>query len=133
LIVFDTYAWVEYFIGSDRGSTVREYLEKGEKVITPDVVLAEVARKYLKEGMDMAEIERRLYFIASKSDIESLDVELSLEAAKAWSELVVAAKKAKLSPPSLSDGIVLAIARKHRTKVLTGDLHFRGLKEVVML
>jgi predicted nucleic acid-binding protein len=81
----------------------------------------------------MAEIERRLYFIASKSDIESLDVELSLEAAKAWSELVVAAKKAQLSPPSLSDGIVLAIARKHRTKVLTGDLHFRGLKEVVML
>ncbi|MEM3402277.1 MAG: hypothetical protein QXH08_03510 [Candidatus Hadarchaeales archaeon] len=28
--------------------------------------------------------------------------------------------------PSLVDGILLAMARKHGAKILTGDIHFRG-------
>ena len=45
MVVLDTYAWVEYFRGSERGLVVKEFLEKGE-VVTPSITLAELARKY---------------------------------------------------------------------------------------
>ena len=49
-IVVDAYAWVEIFIGSERGNKAREILAKARETYTPDTVLAEVARKYLREG-----------------------------------------------------------------------------------
>jgi len=51
LIVLDSYAWIEYFLGSDTGRTVREYLNT-EEVVTPSIVLAEIARKYLRDGVE---------------------------------------------------------------------------------
>jgi predicted nucleic acid-binding protein len=128
MLILDSYAWVEYFLGSEKGMVVKEHLNR-EPAITPDVVLAEVARKYMREGISGDNIKKRLYFIAAKSDIAVLDVDLSLAAAETWQEL---ARDAKFQP-SLTDGIVLATARRHQAKVLTGDLHFRGLKEVLML
>jgi len=132
MIVFDSYAWVEYFMGSKRGAVAREYLEGGE-IVTPDIVLAEVARKYVREGIDAREIGGRLYFISSHSEVEGVDADLGLAAAEAWRELEIKARKGKLRVPSLTDGIVLALARKHGAKVLTGDDHFKGLKEAMML
>ncbi|RLE57048.1 MAG: type II toxin-antitoxin system VapC family toxin, partial [Thermoprotei archaeon] len=40
-MILDTYAWVEYFLGSPKGRVVKDLLEKG--AYTPDVVLAEIA------------------------------------------------------------------------------------------
>jgi len=48
--VVDTYAWIEVFIGSACGEKAKEIIQKSEEAYTPDVVIAEVARKYLKEG-----------------------------------------------------------------------------------
>jgi len=132
MMVFDSYAWVEYFMGSKRGAVAKEYLEGGE-IVTPDIVLAEVARKYVREGIDAREIGGRLYFISSHSEVEGVDADLGLAAAEAWRELEIRARKGKLRTPSLTDGIVLALARKHEAKVLTGDEHFKGLKEAIML
>ena len=133
MIVFDTYAWVEYFIGSERGAVAGGYLESGEGIVTPDIVLAEIARKYVHDGIDAGEVKKRLYYIASRSEIETIDAELSLNAAQAWRELSVNARKRKLRAPSLIDGIVLAAAKRRRAKVLTGDIHFEGLEETQML
>lgn len=132
MIVFDSYAWVEYFIGSKRGAVAKEHLE-GEEIATPDIVLAEIARKYLREGMDVHEVRGRLYFISSQSEVEAMDADLALAAAEAWGELEARARKEKLRRPSLTDGILLALARKRGAKVLTGDEHFKGLKEAIML
>ena len=132
MIVFDSYAWVEYFMGSKRGAVAREYLEGGN-IVTPDIVLAEVARKYVREGIDARDIGGRLYFISSHSEVEGIDADLSLATADAWRELEIRARRRKLKMPSLTDGIVLALARKREAKVLTGDEHFKGLKEAIML
>ncbi|MDK2383479.1 MAG: PIN domain-containing protein, partial [Candidatus Korarchaeota archaeon] len=51
-LVVDSYAWIEYFLGSDKGKKVLEELRRAEEVITPSVVLAELAHKYFREGMD---------------------------------------------------------------------------------
>ena len=133
MIVFDTYAWVEYFIGSKRGAVAKGYVESGEGIITPDIVLAEIARKYLREGITGGEVRRRLYYIASRSEIETINVELGISAAKVWQELAANVRKRKLRGPSLVDGIVLATARCHRARVLTADRHFEGLAETRMI
>ena len=133
MILFDTSAWVEYFIGSERGAAAGGYMESGEEIITPDVVLAEIARKYLREGIGASEVRKRLYYIASRSEIETIDAELGLSAGQAWQELATNARKRKLQSPSLIDGIVLATARRHRAKVLTADPHFGGLEEAQMI
>ena len=132
MIVFDSYAWVEYFIGSKWGAVAKGYLE-GEEIMTPSIVLAEIARKYVREGMDAREVRRRLYFISSQSEVETVDADLALAAAEAWRELEARARKGRLQRPSLTDGIVLALARTHEAKVLTGDEHFKGLKEAIIL
>ena len=50
-IVVDTYAWIEIFIGSEKGSKVRDVILNAESVYTPDIVLAEISRKYAREGI----------------------------------------------------------------------------------
>lgn len=132
MIIFDSYAWVEYFIGSEKGAVAKEYLE-GDKIVTPDVVLAEIARKYLREGLTVGEVKGRVYFIAARSEVEAVDADIALAAAEAWKELQERARKRKLRAPSLTDGIVLALARRHGAKVLTGDEHFKGMEEAIML
>ena len=132
MIVFDSYAWVEYFMGSKRGVVAKEYLE-GEEIVTPDIVLAEIARKYLREGLAKDEVRGRLYFIATRGEVEAVDADLGLAAAEAWKELDARAKKEGIRGPSLTDGIILALARRCKGKVLTGDGHFKGLKEAIIL
>jgi predicted nucleic acid-binding protein len=51
-IVIDAYAWVELFIGSPKGAEVKQILENAKESYTHSTVLAEVARKYLREGVD---------------------------------------------------------------------------------
>ncbi|MEM2971249.1 MAG: PIN domain-containing protein [Candidatus Bathyarchaeia archaeon] len=132
MIVFDSYAWIEYFLGSNSGKIVKEYID-GEEVVTPSIVLAEIARKYLRESMAEEDIAKRLSFIAIRTAVIGIDVELSVAAAKAYLELFEKAKMDKLEKPSLTDGIVLATGRILKAKIVTGDRHFKGFSEVVYI
>ena len=49
-IVIDPSAWVEIFLGSMKGQSVVEVIQDAELVLTPEIVLAEISRKYLREG-----------------------------------------------------------------------------------
>lgn len=127
-MLLDSYAWIEYFSGSGEGLKIRTYL-KGEQVFTPTIVLAEIARKYIREGFSEGEVRKRLLFIASKSLLIEISMELAVEAAKAYMQLLKKAKKENLNTPSLADAIVLASARMQNVSIVTGDIHFKGLKE----
>ncbi len=59
--VYDTYAWIEYFRGSEKGAVVKRLLESQEGY-TPSIVLAEAARKYRREGFSEDDILKRLLF-----------------------------------------------------------------------
>jgi predicted nucleic acid-binding protein len=132
-IVVDAFAWVEFFIGNAKGKRVKEILEEADEVYTPDTVVAEVARKYLREGAEPQTVRSRLEVIAAASTVNPIDTELALEAAKCFLKLSREAKKAKLSDPSLSDAIALASARLLGAKVLTSDEHFKGQPETLWL
>ena len=132
MIVSDSYAWIEYFLGSGPGRIVKDYVD-AEEVVTPSIVLAEVARKYLREGMKEEDVARRLIFIEVSSVIKEIDSELSVTAARAYLELSEKAKAEGLKKPSLTDGIVLATGRALKAKIITGDEHFKGLDEAVYI
>jgi predicted nucleic acid-binding protein len=51
-IVIDSYAWVEHFLGSKKGQKKKEILDNADEVYTPDFVLAEIARKYVREKVE---------------------------------------------------------------------------------
>ncbi|MEM2729812.1 MAG: type II toxin-antitoxin system VapC family toxin [Candidatus Korarchaeum sp.] len=130
-IVLDTYGWVEIFIGSEDGERVRRIVEESEEVYTPTIVLAEVARKYLREGFGEDEILERLDVIDYSSEVVPIDKRIALEAAKCYLELTERAKREKLRDPSLFDAIILATARVLGAKLLSGDEHFKGMDEVI--
>jgi predicted nucleic acid-binding protein len=129
--VIDAYAWIELFVGSEKGLKVKAILESADEVYTPGTVLAEIARKYLREGADDKTVDARLEVIASASNIAHVDVGIALEAARCYIELLTCAKKSKLSTPSLFDAIVLATGRLLRSKIVTGDKHFKNFSETV--
>ncbi len=106
-IVIDTYAWIELLIGSEKGKKVKELMENAEEVYTPSTVLAETARKFLREGTDEKTINTWLEIITSASVITQIDSATALEAAKCQLELTKKAKISKQNTPSLFDAIVL--------------------------
>ncbi|MGD0994365.1 MAG: PIN domain-containing protein [Candidatus Bathyarchaeia archaeon] len=132
-IVIDSYAWIELFIGSAKGRRVKEIFESADEVYTPDTALAEIARKYIREGIEDKIINVRLEQIVGASNIAYLDAKLALESAKCYMELADNARKNKLNAPSLFDAIVLATGRSLEAKIVTGDEHFRLLDETVWI
>jgi predicted nucleic acid-binding protein len=132
-IVADAYAWVELFSGSVIGDFARTKMEQADAVITPDTVLAEVARKYLREGIKEETTRRRLSTMMEVSEPAYVDDDIAIEASKAYFRLEKKAKDEGLKKPSLFDGLVLAVARKSDARVLTGDEHFLGLPETIWI
>lgn len=131
--VIDTYAWIEIFIGSKSGEKARGILQKAEETYTPDVVIAEIARKYLREGMKEKTILERLTTIEETSEIIPIDKNIAFESAKCYLELTEKAKTRKLKAPRLFDAIVLATARKLGAKIVTGDEHFKQINETLWI
>jgi len=132
-IVIDAYAWVEIFIGSKKGDKARENLTEADETYTPDVVMAEIARKYFREGAEEHIVLERLKTIEETSDLAPIDKNVALESAKCYMELSKKAKTEGLKTPSLFDAIVLATTRLLNAKVVTGDEHFKGMPETLWI
>ncbi|MEM2896063.1 MAG: PIN domain-containing protein [Candidatus Bathyarchaeia archaeon] len=132
-IVIDTYAWIEFFLGSGKGEIVGEIFRKAEEMYTPDVVLAELARKYLKEGVAERRILERIGMIEDSSEVIFIDGSVAVEAAKCYFELLDRAKVRGINAPSLFDAIILATARVFNARVVTGDEHFKELEETLWM
>jgi predicted nucleic acid-binding protein len=124
--VIDAYAWIEYLIGSKAGEKVKSFLEEeNSEIYTCAVTVAEVISKTAREGRD---VETAYDILLSNSEIVNVDEEVSKEAGVLHSEMRKTRKDF-----GLADAYVLAIARRINLKVLTGDFHFRGVKEAVLI
>jgi predicted nucleic acid-binding protein len=89
-------------MGSAKGRKVKEILESSDDVYTPDTVLAEIARKYVREGIEDKIVNARLEQIIGASNITYLDAKLALESAKCYLELADNARKTRLMHPVFS-------------------------------
>lgn len=129
--MIDSYAWIEQFSGTANAVKLREIFLNADVLYTPDVVLAEVARKYVRDKIDDNIVKVRLQQIGENSKVVYLSSKLAFDSAKCYSELLEHSKKNRLNTPSLADAIILATARMFGAKVLTGDQHFKPFEEVL--
>ena len=118
---------------SPAGKEAKAYLEEADEAFTPSIVMAELARKYLREGVDARIIGAWLQGISEATEVYPIDIELSVVSAKAAVELMSKARRERIERPGLGDALVLGTTRVVDGKVLTGDPHFKGLEETVWL
>jgi len=118
--LLDSFAWIEYFMGSERGVKVKDYVEGVEPLYTPSICLTEIKSRYLREQKDpMARIE----LIVERSFVISLDMETALLAADI---------KQKNGLHTI-DAIIYATSRHKGLTLVTGDKHFKNLPNVEMI
>lgn len=122
--IVDTFAWLEYFLGSEAGRKTKEYIE-GDQAVTPTIVLAEFADKYAREKLDPTE---RLRYIKNRSVIAVLDEQTAEVAGR-----INAERRAKVAGWGLADSVILATARMRKLRVITGDEHFRDLQNEALM
>jgi predicted nucleic acid-binding protein len=130
ILIVDSYAWIEFLIGGRKGPEVRKRLESTDYLITPDLVLAEVARKFGRDGQSETLVRGHLRAVTALSEVASITIEVALQVPKADSDLRAHARGRKLNQPSFADVVVLSFARALGGKVLTADAHFEGLPSV---
>lgn len=117
LYIIDTYEWVEYFIGSDRGKQVKKIVEDVDNtIITPECCLAEIKGWCIREKQDFDE----MYSLVRKiSEIECVLTQDWLDAASIRSEMRKTAKDF-----GMMDALIMAQQRRMGCRVVSGDQRF---------
>ncbi len=124
MIVFDTYAWIEYFIDGKNADLIESYLENNQ-VITPIVVLLEISSKAYREKWD---IKKYINFIKAKSTVLSLSEEIIIKTGEIYNNI-----KKDVKDFGLIDATIFTAAIINKCKILTGDPHFKNLDNVEFL
>ena len=124
--VIDATAWIEYFIGSERGKKVKEILDSNENEIFSSIItLTEVVSVTKRENRDAEEKYRD---VLNLSNMHFKNLELAKEAGILHSDI-----KKKIKDFGLADVFVPLTARKLNAKILTGDPHFKTFKEAILI
>lgn len=124
MIIFDTSAWIEYFLDSEKADFIEDIMNNDE-TCTPSIVLIELSCKAAKEKWDFSECLR---FIKSKSSITGINDDILLECGKIYIE------KRKIKPSfSMIDAAIISIAKEKSAKILTKDNHFKDFRDVIMI
>ena len=118
--IFDSSAWIEYFAGSKKGKIVKEFLDKNENIFTLSICLMEIKNKYVREGH---EFQDQIDFICDVSTIIDINKDIALKGAEIK-------QKYKLYTV---DALIYAVSQLKKAILLTGDHHFKDLKNVKLL
>lgn len=119
----DTYAWVEYFKGSEEGQKVRELFDDlTNKFITMECCIAELKGWSLRENISFQEI---LNIFETNSEVIPVSKENWINAAVIKREMMKSIKDF-----GLIDAILVAKQREIKCKIITADPHFKDLNDV---
>ena len=122
----DAYAWVEYLTGSEKGRKVADIVENPDnEIFTSPVTLAEVVSVAKREGRDY---NAAFSIVLNLSKLFEISGEVAMETGRLHAEI-----KKRIRDFGLADAFVLLAAKKLNSKVVTGDPHFRGFAEALML
>jgi len=126
IYILDTHAWIEYVKGSKLGEKVKKlFQKKNSKFVTMECCLAELFGYSYREKRDFNELYR---LINQNSYIFPVLREHWLSAGKIKAEM-----RKKRQGFGLIDAILLAKQRELKCKLVSGDPHFKGLKNIVFL
>jgi predicted nucleic acid-binding protein len=114
---------VEFFAGSKTGETIKTYvMDEDQEIIMSSINLAEIYRIAL-DRFDEQTAEKRRRAMISRCYLIPVDEEIAIKGAKFRLE----------RDWGLGDALIYATAIREGAKVLTGDPHFKGLKDVIFL
>ncbi|NMB86289.1 MAG: type II toxin-antitoxin system VapC family toxin [Methanothrix sp.] len=120
--MIDSWAWIEYFMGSDAGAVVRGYIDDDQEIVISTINLSEVYRWILRYYDEPTAEEKRLA-MRERCILIDVDEEVAVSAAKIKHDLKW----------GLGDSIVYATAKLKGSKVVTGDSDFKGMEDVIFL
>jgi len=124
-MLLDSFAWMEYFMGTQKGEKVKKLVDDDIQLYTSPIVIAEIYSKSLRTDR---KAEERKGFILKRCALVALDEKIAVEAAKIHAE-----NKIKMQDFGLADAFILASARNRKIKVVTGDPHFKDFQDTIML
>jgi predicted nucleic acid-binding protein len=124
MFLLDTYAWIEYFIGSAKGKTVEEILLDKE-CYTSILSLSEIVLWSLKNGKDPAEFLETVEKTSSVLNIDNAIAEMG-------GRLNFQHRKT-IKDWGMIDSLIYSTALAYSLTVVTGDSHFTNLQSVKML
>ena len=124
--IVDAWAWIEYFRGSEYGTKVNDILEDSTtEVYTCAITVAEVISKTARNDRDVDAVYDMLL---SNSQVIKIDEQISKDAGLSHSRMRQTRKDF-----GIADAFVLAAANRFEAKIITGDPHFKGLKNAVLI
>ena len=124
--IVDAWAWIEYFRGSEPGAKLNEILENpATEVYTGAITVAEVISKTARDGKD---VEAAYNMLLSNAQIIKIDEQISKKAGLLHHKMRQTRKDF-----GIADAYILATATKLKAKIITGDPHFKGLENAIMI
>ena len=126
IFIIDTYAWVEYFIGSKEGQRVKELFEnRKNKFVTMECCLAELRGWCIRNNIKFQEI---LGIVETNSEVLPVSRNNWVNAAFIKSEMMKTIRDF-----GLIDSILVAKQKELKCKIITADKHFKNLKGIEFL
>ena len=124
IYIVDSWAWIEYFIGSKSGLILNKLLEnKNHKFITLECTISKLKIYCLRTGMDFNRMHNTL---KRNSVILPVLNPHWLDAATLRHEI-----RKRVKDFGLIDSILVAKQNELKCMVVSGDKHFKGMKKVV--
>jgi predicted nucleic acid-binding protein len=123
-MIIDSYAWIEYLFGSEKGRKVNELLGQKE-CYTLESNLAEIYEWARKNDEDFDFFHKIIITKSKILPINRIDwlraVDIKLEQRKKHKDF------------GIVDALLIAKQELIKCEILTGDKHFKGIKNVIYL
>lgn len=126
ICVIDTYAWIEYINGSDEALKLRQlFLNQNNKFITMECCIAELYGFCLKKNVDFNKVWE---IVKNNSVVLPVMIDVWVSAAKIRHEL-----RKDIHDFGLVDSILVAKQKELNCKIISGDPHFKELKNILYI
>ena len=126
LHIIDSYAWIEYFIGSNKGEILKKlFLDDKNSFLTMGCCLAEIKGLALKNNRDFNQLYK---IIKANSRILAITERDWIDTAKERFE-----QRKKQKDFGLIDAVILVKQKELNCKIVSGDKHFKDMKNVIFM
>ncbi len=122
-ILVDSWAWIEMIRGSGEGARVRQVIQSNPDLVVSVLILYEL-RYRIEQLLDAKSALHVIDQITKQAEVIPVDDRVAILGGTI--KLSQREKKIKMGAV---DCMILATARIHGLKILSGDRHFTGLEE----